>query len=102
MEFCPKCGAILVMKKKRFGCPRCNYTAKGKIKIQTSEKVDEKNSVNVIKKKQVEALPVIDFECKKCKNKKAYFWTRESTEEGEGEEEFYKCTKCNHVVRGED
>jgi len=33
MEFCPKCGAVLVEKKKELGCPRCNYNSKTKSKI---------------------------------------------------------------------
>ena len=36
MEFCPKCGAVLIHKVKNDGCPRCNYSAKGKIKLKTS------------------------------------------------------------------
>ena len=36
MEFCPKCGAVLVQKVKNMGCPRCSYSAKGKTKIKTS------------------------------------------------------------------
>lgn len=101
MEFCPKCGSILVMKKKNFGCPRCNYTAKKKLKLETKEKINEKHHVNVIKEKQVDALPITEHICAKCGNKKAYFWTRESSEEGEEESEFYKCTKCGNIVRGE-
>jgi len=33
MEFCPKCGCVLVGKKKSFSCPRCGYKPKSKIKI---------------------------------------------------------------------
>ena len=31
MQFCPKCGAILIQKTKNAGCPRCNYSSKEKI-----------------------------------------------------------------------
>ena len=44
MEFCPKCGAILVQKTKNFGCPRCNYSSKNKTALKTSEKINEKNA----------------------------------------------------------
>ena len=43
MEFCPKCGAVLIIKKKNLGCPRCTYSAKGKtLKLKTSEKINER------------------------------------------------------------
>jgi len=42
MEFCPKCGAVLVQKNKRDRCPRCKYSTKGKVKLKTSEKIEEK------------------------------------------------------------
>ena len=40
MEFCPRCGAVLIQKRKKDGCPRCSYSAKGRVKIKTSEKID--------------------------------------------------------------
>ena len=42
MEFCPKCGAVLIQKKKRDGCPRCGYSSKVKVKLKVSEKLEEK------------------------------------------------------------
>ena len=42
MEFCPRCGAVLIHKKKRDACPRCTYFAKGKTKLKTSEKKKKK------------------------------------------------------------
>ena len=41
MEFCPKCGSVLEEKRKKFGCVRCGYTAKGKIKIISNEYYNE-------------------------------------------------------------
>ena len=43
MEFCPKCGAMLVQKIKKFGCPRCNYSSNNKSVLKTSEKINKKN-----------------------------------------------------------
>ena len=28
MQFCPKCGSLLMMKQTRFGCSRCDYVSK--------------------------------------------------------------------------
>ncbi|MFA4960324.1 MAG: transcription factor S [Candidatus Pacearchaeota archaeon] len=98
MEFCPKCGSLLVMKKTKFGCPRCDYTAKEKIVMEVKEKINENTSVAVINENN-ETLPITDFECLKCGNDKAYFWTRQMRSGDEPESKFFKCTKCKNVVR---
>ena len=62
MEFCPKCGAVLIQKKKNDGCPRCRYSAKGKIKLKTSEIVGEKKKINIISEKESEVHPVVELD----------------------------------------
>jgi len=101
MKFCPKCGAVLIQKTKNFGCPRCNYSTKEKVKINSSEKLKEIKSVAVIKEKDVQTSPVTAETCKKCKNQKAYFWTVQTRSGDESETKFFKCTnpKCEHTWR---
>lgn len=99
MEFCPKCGAVLVQKVKNLGCPRCNYSTKEKIKIKTSEKINNKKEIAVIKNKDTEVFPIIGEKCKECGNDKAYFWTVQTRSGDEAETKFFKCTKCNHTWR---
>jgi len=101
MEFCPRCGAVLVQKRKNDGCVRCNYSSKSRMKIKTSEKIDGKKEVAVIKDKDVEVYPIVDLEqsCKNCGNKKAYFWTLQTRATDEAETKFFKCTKCNNTWR---
>jgi transcription factor S len=98
MEFCPKCGAVLIQKRKNYGCARCEYSTKDKVKIKTFEKIDEKNKVVVIKK-EMNTLPVVVERCKKCGNEKAYFWTIQTRAGDEAETKFFKCTKCDHTWR---
>jgi DNA-directed RNA polymerase subunit M len=58
MEFCPKCGSMLLPKKSgrstRLVCPRCKY--KGKLKKPTAYKISEKGKepkqVAVIEEKE--------------------------------------------------
>ena len=100
MEFCPKCGAILMMKKTKAGCPRCNYVAKGKINMEIKEEVRERVIVAVVdEKEEGEVYPVTDFDCRKCGHKKSYFWIRQMRSGDEPESKFYKCVKCDHTVR---
>ena len=99
MKFCPKCGAILVQKTKNFGCPRCNYSTKEKVKINTSEKINERKEVAVVKSKDTPTLPIINEPCKKCKNNECYFWTVQTRAADEAETKFFKCTKCENTHR---
>ena len=99
MEFCPKCGCVLVMKAKNPGCPRCKYSSKGKLKIESSEKIEIKPEIGVISDKDTDVFPVITTVCPKCNNKEAYFWTSQTRAGDEGETKFYKCTKCKNTWR---
>lgn len=101
MEFCPKCGALLINKRKNAGCPRCNYSSKSPVALKTSEKMEEKKQIPVVKDKDSEIHPIIELEkpCEKCKNKKAYFWTLQTRSSDEAETKFFKCTKCEHTWR---
>jgi transcription factor S len=98
MQFCPRCGAVLIQKRKNFGCPRCTYSTTDKVKISSSEKLEEKKEVAVVKGTE-ESLPVISEECRKCKNGKAYFWTVQTRSGDEAETKFFKCTKCKYTWR---
>lgn len=63
MEFCPKCGSVLLPKKAgrstRLVCPRCGY--KGKLKKPTAYKISEKG-------KEVKEVAVVEE--KETKKKK--------------------------------
>jgi len=99
MEFCPRCGSVLIEKRKNFGCARCGYTAKEKIKIQSTEKMKEKKEIGVIKEKDTDVFPVTSETCPKCGNKEAYFWSAQTRSGDEAETHFFKCTKCKHSWR---
>ena len=98
MEFCPKCGAVLIQKRKNDGCARCNYSIKGKVKITTSETIGDKKEVAVIKK-DTQVFPIVNEQCKECGNNKAYFWTVQTRASDEAETKFFKCVKCEHTWR---
>jgi len=99
MEFCPKCGAVIIQKRSNNGCSRCSYTAKNKLKITISEKMGAKKEVPVISNKETEVLPIVSEKCKKCKNDKAYFWTIQTRAGDESETKFFKCVKCAYTWR---
>ena len=99
MEFCPKCGSILMLKNKKMACVRCNYTKKAEGDLEIKEEIKSGSSVAVVDENESEMSPVTEFECSKCGNKTAYFWQRQMRAGDEPESKFYKCTKCKNVVR---
>jgi len=99
MEFCPRCGAVLIQKRKKDGCPRCNYSTKEKVKITASEKIEEKEEIVAVSNKDMQVLPIVGEKCKKCGNDKAYFWTVQTRSGDEAETKFFKCTKCEYTWR---
>ena len=99
MEFCPNCGFVLIEKKKNFGCPRCSYIAKGKIKIESSEQIQLKPKIGIIRDKETDVFPVTNASCPKCDNGEAYFWTSQTRAGDEAETKFFRCTKCRHTWR---
>jgi len=66
MEFCPKCGTVLVPNKvgrsKRLTCPRCGY--KGKVKKPSAYKISEKgkeaHEVAIIVEKKKNKKPLVN------------------------------------------
>lgn len=98
MEFCPKCGAMLVVKAKNLGCPRCSYNSGHTGTLRISEKIDERKEVAVISK-NIEVNPIVEETCPKCAHKKSYFWLQQTRSSDEASTKFFKCVKCSHTWR---
>ena len=99
MEFCEKCGGMILVEKDKATCVRCGHKLKKKPQIESSEKIKSHESIAVIKEGSDNILPIVDMECPKCDNKKAYFWTKQTRSSDESETKFYQCTKCNYSWR---
>jgi transcription factor S len=99
MEFCPKCGSIILVKEGKAACAKCGHKPKGRVKIEASEKVEKKLGVAVINEKQSNTYPIVKMKCSECGNKEAYFWTMQTRASDESETKFYRCTKCEHTWR---
>jgi DNA-directed RNA polymerase subunit M len=99
MEFCEKCGGVILVQDGGAVCASCGKKLSKKPKIEASEKIGEKSSVAIINEKAATTYPEVEIECPQCKNKKAYFWTMQTRAADESETKFYKCTKCNYTWR---
>jgi DNA-directed RNA polymerase subunit M len=98
MQFCEKCGGLIVISENKNACASCGHKVK-KVKIESSEKMDNKEQIAVINEEAGNTYPEVDMLCPKCKNKKAFFWTIQTRAGDESETKFYKCTKCKHTWR---
>ena len=65
MEFCEKCGSIIVVEGDKAACASCGHRLKKKPKIEASEKIEQRESVAVINEEADNTLPVVDMECPK-------------------------------------
>lgn len=99
MEFCPKCGGMIIVNGEKAACAKCSYKLKKKPKLQIVEKIEANKEIPVINEQESEVKPIVEMTCPKCKNKKAYFWTIQTRSADESETKFYKCTKCNYTWR---
>lgn len=102
MQFCPKCGSILMPKnvggKKMMGCS-CGYKHNAESVAIKEEVKQQGEEVQVIENEDSEVLPLTDYDCKKCGHDKAYFWEIQTRSADEPATRFYKCEKCKKVAR---
>lgn len=103
MNFCPKCGTIIIPNKdskSKLTCLSCKhkFTLQKKEPLVLKEKIASKEKIEVVDKR-IEILPKVDQECPKCRNSKAYYWLMQTRSADEAETTFYKCTKCNYTWR---
>jgi DNA-directed RNA polymerase subunit M len=90
----------VVRDKKVMGCS-CGYSAdKAASTVTFSEKREDKVREFEVVEKETSVHPVIDEECPKCKNPKAFTWSQQMRAGDEPETIFYKCTECAHQWRG--
>lgn len=111
-NFCPKCGSIQVPKneggKVILQCtnPKCGHTVKRIDKdrkvVKETIKPKGKDVEVVDEAKDQEALPVVNAQCRKCGNDKAYFWSVQTRSADEAETRFYRCTNCKNTWREYD
>lgn len=103
MDFCKKCGSIMVPSKKTkhvyLLCRKCGYKTKKMIKsLKISEKPHEHSKIVILEKNESN-LPVIDKMCPKCEGMKAYYWLQQTRSADEPPTQFFKCTICGHTWR---
>ena len=106
MEFCPKCGGLMVIKKKRkrsfLACPKCGKERPlKKERLTITETLQKEKKEVIVMEKGTEAmdLPTTRIICPNCENPEAYWWMQQTRSADEPPTIFYLCTKCNYSWR---
>lgn len=99
MEFCEKCGGMIVVQEDKAACASCGHKLKKRPKIEASEKIEKRETIAIVNEDSDNTFPVVQIDCPKCHHKSAYFWTTQTRASDESETKFYKCTKCRHTWR---
>lgn len=99
MEFCHKCGGLVIVRDGKALCAACGVKSQKKPKLEASEKIGKHEAIAVINEDESNTYPIVDMTCPECKHKKVYFWTTQTRASDESETKFYKCTKCRHTWR---
>ena len=111
IEFCPKCGMRLTLKRKKdsketfLSCIKCGYERQVEAPIPSPSKrvteIKPEDSIVVISEKEqkLKTLPVITVECPKCGNNFAYVWQVQTRGADESSTQFFRCTRCGYTFR---
>ena len=103
IEFCKKCGSIMLPEKKGksvvLKCRKCGATMKKDIgQMRITEEKTTRKPVVVLEKNET-LLPITERMCEKCEHSKAYYWLQQTRSADEPPTQFFRCVKCRHVWR---
>lgn len=105
MQFCSKCGRLMLPKKTGdetvLVCSSCGYAAKdeGMDEYKVVKKVKQGEEITVIEEDAIPTLPTTKARCPSCEHNKAYWWLRQTRSADEPTTRFYRCVKCGKVWR---
>jgi DNA-directed RNA polymerase subunit M len=102
VEFCKKCGGLMIVVGKRLKCRKCGWTKKLTKKTDTikSEEVNVNEEIVILEEDEEKKMhPITRILCPKCGNTRAYWWMQQTRGADEPPTMFYKCTKCGYSWR---
>jgi len=112
MEFCPRCGKLMVPIRKDgkviLKCTGCGYEKEPEgqnNKLIISHKVQhspQERGIVVIEGKKVNLKATVKAKCPKCGYNRAYFWMVQTRAADEPSTRFFKCARCGYVWREYD
>ena len=102
MEFCPKCGTMLLPKDGVLSCD-CGYhkDLSNSNQYEVSEKVTANDNVKMLGR-DVNVGPETNETCPECGNDKATYKLLQTRSADEAPTRIFTCTKCKHTWRAYD
>ena len=108
MEFCPKCGGIMVpVSPSELKCRRCGYVIKKDEPMREEDLVIKKTITHGPKSKtyvvggeeDFKTMPTTTVVCPKCGFREAYYWQVQTRSADEPSTTFFRCRKCGYTWR---
>ena len=99
MEFCPKCGAMLLPKNGKLECG-CGYSKNlaNNDEYEVSRKIEAKETVKELGE-DIDMGPGVNEVCPKCGHDKATYELKQTRSADEAPTRFFTCKKCKHKWR---
>jgi len=105
MQFCPKCGRLLLPRKDEESvvlvCSLCGHVVRDD-KVEGYSLVKKSGSegeIVVVEENAKAGLPTTKAKCPSCGHDRAYWWMRQTRSADEPTTRFYRCVKCGKVWR---
>lgn len=103
IEFCNKCGAILVPVKRGksvyLKCRGCGSEKKKEVRtLKIVEEVKKKKDITILEKDTL-PLPLTEKVCPKCEHARSHWWLQQTRSADEPPTQFFRCEKCKHTWR---
>ncbi len=102
MEFCPRCGKVLLPKDGYLYCFDCHYKQdvdeSDRKNYIIEEDVSDKQDI-LVSSDKVNAMPTTKGLCYRCGNRELEWWMVQMHRSDEAETRFYRCTKCGNTWR---
>ncbi len=103
MEFCPKCGGMLLPNNGKIICGTCGYEKDlTSVESYKQKEVVKSKETIIMKGEDINTLPTTTVECPKCGHDKAAWWLQQTRSADEAETRFLQCLECKHTWREYD
>ena len=100
MEFCPKCGAMMLPSGGVLKCNTCGYSdeLENNNSYEVSEEIKAKETVKMVGE-DIDVLPTTTETCPECGHDKAVYKLLQTRSADEAPTRIFTCTKCKHTWR---
>ena len=105
MEFCPKCGAMMLPADGILTCNTCGYSNKaGNTEDYEGITIGEHESEETVKMlgEKIEMRSTVKEVCPECGHDEAYYELKQTRSGDEAPTRFFECAKCKHKWRAYD